>query len=592
MNDQQDRSLHERVARLEAAVDELQRVLNKISEAPTTPRELPTAAPVASSPPDAAPPPSLHLGTPRSKTTAKSFELPANMRSNEYWLNKIGIGLLLFGVAFLFKYSIDQGWLTPPIRVAFGLALGIALIVLGIRLPAQRKHFSQVLIGGGIATFYITGFAAFQVLELVSHPVAFAFMVFVTVLAFILSLRQNGMVLSLIGAIGGLGTPFLLYTGQGNLPGLIGYTCLVLAGAGAIYFYRGWLALLLISFFGGWLVFGIALLDGFSTFSRKTTAESWALQAGFFFAFFIFAALPLIREILVAKNPGRWSSRPPDADKNLQSTTASKLVHLLSFSTPLISFAMSTAVWSLADDEWGWIALAGAAIYLVAALILSRFSESRIFSATHAFVSIVLLTTSLSLLFDGDALRFALATEAAALHVIAIRNSFKGAAISAHLLFASLALWMLPRLFFGDAKGAALINAQSLADLWTIAVGFLVSFQFPPGDARKIYRFLVHVAILGWLLRELSIFQHGQGIVTIAWGVYAVILLITGLRMNSTQLRNVAMATLLVVVGKLFLVDLAELETIWRVLLFLGFGGLFLFLSYYFQALWKTNKEP
>jgi uncharacterized membrane protein len=52
------------------------------------------------------------------------------------------------------------------------------------------------------------------------------------------------------------------------------------------------------------------------------------------------------------------------------------------------------------------------------------------------------------------------------------------------------------------------------------------------------------------------------------------------------------MGTLLLVVGKLFLVDLSELETIWRVLLFLGFGGLFLLLSYYFRALWKSNPEP
>ena len=49
------------------------------------------------------------------------------MRESEYWLNKIGIGLLLLGVAFLFKYSIDQGWITPAVRVGFGLAIGIIL---------------------------------------------------------------------------------------------------------------------------------------------------------------------------------------------------------------------------------------------------------------------------------------------------------------------------------------------------------------------------------------------------------------------------------------------------------------------------------
>ena len=112
-----------------------------------------------------------------------------------------------------------------------------------------------------------------------------------------------------------------------------------------------------------------------------------------------------------------------------------------------------------------------------------------------------------------------------------------------------------------------------------------------PSKERKVYLFAVHIAVLGWLLRELSSLSHGQGYVTIAWGVYAVVLLVLGLRLNFNLLRSVAMVTLLIVVGKLFLVDLAELETFWRVLLFLGFGGLFLILSCYYRALWKSDNE-
>jgi uncharacterized membrane protein len=49
------------------------------------------------------------------------------------------------------------------------------------------------------------------------------------------------------------------------------------------------------------------------------------------------------------------------------------------------------------------------------------------------------------------------------------------------------------------------------------------------------------------------------------------------------------MATLFIVAGKLFLVDLEEVEALWRVLLFVGFGGLFLSLSYYLQVLWRPG---
>ena len=108
----------------------------------------------------------------------------------------------------------------------------------------------------------------------------------------------------------------------------------------------------------------------------------------------------------------------------------------------------------------------------------------------------------------------------------------------------------------------------------------------------KYTYFLVHIAILGWFQRELSPLSHGQGYVTIAWGVHTIILLVLGLHLNFSRLITVAMGTLLIVVGKLFLVDLVELETIWRILLFLGFGGLFLILSYYFRVLWKSSYEP
>ncbi|MCE5272063.1 DUF2339 domain-containing protein, partial [bacterium] len=34
----------------------------------------------------------------------------------ENWFKWSGIALVLFGLAFLFKYSIDRGWLVPTVR--------------------------------------------------------------------------------------------------------------------------------------------------------------------------------------------------------------------------------------------------------------------------------------------------------------------------------------------------------------------------------------------------------------------------------------------------------------------------------------------
>jgi uncharacterized membrane protein len=54
-------------------------------------------------------------------------------------------------------------------------------------------------------------------------------------------------------------------------------------------------------------------------------------------------------------------------------------------------------------------------------------------------------------------------------------------------------------------------------------------------------------------------------------------------------LQRTALATLLLMVAKLFLVDLAALDALWRILLFLTLGGLFLLISYFLQGLWRER---
>lgn len=111
-----------------------------------------------------------------------------------------------------------------------------------------------------------------------------------------------------------------------------------------------------------------------------------------------------------------------------------------------------------------------------------------------------------------------------------------------------------------------------------------------PCSATWIHRTLVHAAVLAWLWCGLSELPGGDGLVTVAWGLYAAVLLIAGLRFGHARLVRGALATLLLVVGKLFLVDLAEVDAVWRVPLFLGFGDLFLALSYYLRALWRPGS--
>jgi uncharacterized membrane protein len=73
-------------------------------------------------------------------------------------------------------------------------------------------------------------------------------------------------------------------------------------------------------------------------------------------------------------------------------------------------------------------------------------------------------------------------------------------------------------------------------------------------------------------------------LVTTSYAVLGAVLLVLSRRPGmSPLLRYLGGLTMMVVVARLLLVDLSTLETIWRVLLFLVCGALFLYTGYRMQ---------
>ena len=124
-----------------------------------------------------------------------------------------------------------------------------------------------------------------------------------------------------------------------------------------------------------------------------------------------------------------------------------------------------------------------------------------------------------------------------------------------------------------------------------MAAGLLVPRWLRKRDPRQLYQVASHVIFLLWLYQKSMVFDNGQAWVTITWGAYAISLLILGAIWNNKGGRMIGMGTIFLVVGKLFLIDLSQLEAIWRILLFIGFGAVFLVLGYYWQSKWNTEGQ-
>jgi hypothetical protein len=73
-------------------------------------------------------------------------------------------------------------------------------------------------------------------------------------------------------------------------------------------------------------------------------------------------------------------------------------------------------------------------------------------------------------------------------------------------------------------------------------------------------------------------------------GYVPLLVLFLGFYRNSSRIRFLGMLTILLVVGKLFLVDLSQISTLLRILLFIGFGVVFLVVRYLLHQKWGDTE--
>lgn len=594
MNEPVERSVEERLRKLEATVENLQHVLKGLIDSlarrehaapeprrPEAPRARPAPPSIRDRMQEAAAAP-LWAPQPPPKITRAPGALATLMaRGQQFWISRVGIVLLLVSLALLFQYAVEEGWLTPTIRVVFGVALGAVLVAIGLRVRQRQQWFSQIMFGGASATWYITGFAAFQVLHVVSFAVAFGFMVLVTVYTFWAAVKQHAPVLAALGAFGGLGTPFFLYTESGTVPGLMAYTCLVLIGTSAIYLFCGWRSLLWTTAFGAWSVVALG-------FDRTTLTNKLALEFGMATIWLLFWIVPVAREYLAESSPARWPRPPLDLSRRVLGLSEEWLrqrdVSVLVLAVSLTTLFGSLSLWELPSDTlWGVIAAGGALLFAVVAWRLTTLGNLAIVAAGHAVTAAVLAATAI-LLLCGPHLQIVLWTvEAAALSFLAHRLHHRPLEITAQVQFAIVGLWLLQR-FVGDPLPEVSVwSTGALANAGVVAVT-IGAIRWVPPEMRRWYWLAAHGAVLAWVWRELTGLTGGSGIVTTVWGVYGLALLLTVKRA-----RTIGLATMFLAVAKLVLFDLSQVEQIWRILLFMGFGAVFLAIGYYFRRLWERD---
>ncbi len=516
----------------------------------------------------------------------------AEARSEDV-LGKAGIALLLVGVLFLLKYTLEQGWLTAAVRVAGAGGVGAVLLGLGLRLRATRPTLGRLLTGGGIAAFYGTLWTASLLYPLLPVPLAFLGLAAVAALSLVLASREDDAALSVVGTLGGLLTPLLLYRAPGQMAALAAYTSLVLGGAAVVYTRKGWPALLGAAALGGWGALFVAWLVGIAPTTVATTGDRLAFSFGVVVAWGVTAAWPLQRALTQGVPADPFFARWPRLLRPFTLAVAAG---------PFVAVALLDGAW-----PWGSAFAAALALGLAGAYGLGA-------SRTHArpvvFAALVLAAAGLAawsagrafgvLPLDGRSLaafvglgcalvtlgrRDGLADLERVGHAVALAGA---AFLFGHLLFVVGTPWTpLHRL------GVVEQVRESLAALaGSVALGW-VGFRSARGSTeRAVYVTAGHLVVVLWMRLLLRPLDNGPFYTSAVWGVYGIALVVIGLRLRDDLVRQIGLGTVLATAAKVLLFDLAAVPGLWRVLLFMGLGGLLLLVSYLVPSILRGAARP
>ena len=151
------------------------------------------------------------------------------------WLG--GITLTLAGV-FLVKYSVEQGWLSPTVRVVLGALAGLSLSAAGEwlrRRPTERaiakirtNHAPAALTGAGLAITFTATYAAYGLYAMIAPLTAFLLLALIAAAAVVLALL-HGPFIALLGLVGGYSIPALVSTDAPSAWALFPYLAVLFA---------------------------------------------------------------------------------------------------------------------------------------------------------------------------------------------------------------------------------------------------------------------------------------------------------------------------------------------------------------------------
>ena len=573
-----------RIARLEAALSG-RPIITEPTITEPKPEPPPPTEPVAPPPPIAPQPP---------PPTLSAFDLESII--GRRWIGWIAVLLILFATAFFLKYAFDNRWIGELGRVSIGIAFGIAMCLAGFRYHQRGwRIFSQILTGGGIVLLYLSTYAAFGYYHLVGQKTAFAFLAILIAEAAALALVYNAPAIAIMALIGGLLTPVLLHSDRDQYRSFFAY--LVVLDAGTLAVLKHWRGLSSLAYYGTQLLFWTWYDENYHHQKRGAVL---IFQTAIFLLFLL---AHLAYELLQ-----RESATLEDA--------------LLLLANPFVFFATAYHLLNPTHHDWmGVFAIVMALLYAgIAKLLLSRGVKSRRDILLMIAVALTFVTIAIPIQLSSNWITIAWAVEGVAilwagLEIQSMRLRAHAFALFA-LAFGKFIFWDTP---YGHRPPfTPIFNRYFLSSLAVIGCYIAAVYLFERAGKRKLADVRVTKLVIAliaafafWLLISIETQTYfagralaekipvdaeherwlGQMALSVLWSAYAAALAAFGFVRRVAAARWAALALFAFTIVKVMLVDIAQLQKLYRIVVFFVLGILLLLVAWAYHRAFHSRES-
>tara|TARA_B100000676_G_C18067645_1_gene842044 strand:- start:546 stop:2468 length:1923 start_codon:yes stop_codon:yes gene_type:complete len=559
----------------------------------------------------------------------KSFRLPnIEQYLGGNWLVRIGIFALILGVGFFLQHAFSNNWINHQSQIATGILISFVLIFFGDFFAKRYPIYSFALSGGGVAVLYLTIFIGSTVYEIINSPyISMLMLVLTSAISVRLSFLRSSQTLAVLGLIGALLAPLLIYDSQ-ILSEVSGITFSEPEDSNLLVYYLFVISLsvLVISFFKDWRFFRILSILGsyqlLGTWNELykdniSMINSFSFLTVNFFMHFLITIGYFIRKNVI---PKIW-----------EYSTISL--------NPLIYLLITNNLLKTDNSSWlGIIILCIGLLYFIFAYASYIRSDYEItLSSMLIGVGLICIFSAIPVQLSGSIVTILFSIQALVLLWLSIRlKSWELQTFSF-----SIFLVVIFRLLFIDFSNFELGDYQIIFNerflvFFVVILCLIISSYFYYLEINKFQLYSKNIFfkftekniqtlktnlsiknlfilsliftnfLIVWSISfeitsvfDSNIFEldsdtksYAKGLgLTIFWGMYASILLVIGISKRSYQIRSAAIFLLGIPVVKLFIYDTFNLEQIYRIISYVFLGILLIIGGFIYQKYEDRIKE-